>query len=178
MSNTITVTDQGSILAFTFADLMHYHGPGSPGGVAHALKVLERALPLLAPDGLPERREIGVRTAFAGPGARDGMEMATRAVTEGRYVVDETLARPDLGPARERFVFLLTYRGSGVTLALRDGYVGDEFIALVRIAERTAEQEDRLTVLKREMADRLLAGAAADVYDVVDLGGARSSAPA
>lgn len=181
MSNTITVTDQGAVLTFTFADLMHYHGPGSPGGVAHAVKVLERALPLLAPDGPAERREIGVRTAFAGPGARDAVEMVTRAVTEDRYVVDETLARPDLGPPRERFVFRLTYRGRAVTLALREGYVGDEFITLVRTAERTVQQEDRLTVLKREMADRLLAGAATDVYDVVDegdAGGARSSGPA
>jgi hypothetical protein len=42
----------------------------SPGGVAHAYKVLELALPLLAPDGAPERREITVRTAFGCPGAR------------------------------------------------------------------------------------------------------------
>jgi hypothetical protein len=169
VSSAIEVTDQGSVLAFTFTDLMRYHGPGSPGGVAHAVKVLERALPLLAPDGPAERREIGVRTAFGGPGARDGVEMVTRAVTEGRYVLDETLARPDLGPTRERFVFLLTYRGRSVTLALRDGYVGEEFLALVRIAERTVEQENRLTVLKQEMADRLLASAAPDVYDICDV---------
>ncbi|HEX2298801.1 MAG TPA: hypothetical protein VHH34_09835 [Pseudonocardiaceae bacterium] len=166
MSDTIEVTDQGSVLEFTFTDLMRYHGPGSPGGVAHAFKMLERALPLLAPDGPAERREIGVRTAFGGPGARDGVEMVTRAVTEGRYVVDETLARPDLGPARERFVFRVTYRGRGVTLVLRDGYVGDEFVALVGITERTAEQESRFTVVKQEMANRLLSSAASDVYDV------------
>lgn len=166
MSSTIEVTDQGSVLAYTFADLMRYHGPGSPGGVAHAVKVLERALPLLEPDGLAERREIEVRTAFAGPGARDGFEMVTRAVTEGRYVVDDALIRPEHGPTRERFVFHLAYRGREVTLVLRDGYVGEEFIALVRIAERTAEQESRLTVLKHEMAERLLAGDASDVYDV------------
>ncbi|MGH4024667.1 MAG: hypothetical protein ACRDRV_08790 [Pseudonocardiaceae bacterium] len=171
MSSTIEVTDQGSVLAFTFTDLMRYHGPGSPGGVAHAVKVLERALPLLAPDGPAERREIEVRTAFGGPGARDGVEMVTRAVTEGRYVVDETLARPDLGPARERFVFRLTYRGRSVTLVLRDGYVGEEFVALVRIAERTVEQENRFTVLKQEMANCLLSSAASDVYDVCDPAG-------
>lgn len=166
MSSTIEVVDQGGVLAYTFADLMLYHGPGSPGGVAHAVKVLERALPLLEPGALLERREIGVQTAFAGPGARDGFEMVTRAVTEGRYVVDDTLARPEHGLTRERFVFRLSYRGRTVTLVLRDGYVSAEFIALVRIAERTVEQENRLTVLKQEMADRLLASPAADVYDV------------
>lgn len=39
----------GRILGFTYDDLMRYHGPGFPGGVAHAFKVLERGLPLLDP---------------------------------------------------------------------------------------------------------------------------------
>ena len=47
-SVTLGVVDQGVRLEFSFADLMRYHGPGSPGGVAHAYQVLERALPLLA----------------------------------------------------------------------------------------------------------------------------------
>jgi hypothetical protein len=164
--STIEVEDQGTALAYSFEDVMRYHGPGSPGGVAHAVKVMERVLPLLQPGGLAERREIEVETAFAGPGARDAFEMVTRAVTEGRYVVDDALARPGLGPTRERFVFRLGYRGRSVTVVLREGYVGEEFIALARTDERSAEQEDRLTVLKREMAELLLATPAAEVYDV------------
>lgn len=167
MSSTIKVVDQGHVLAYTFEDLMRYHGPGSPGGVAHAVKVIERALPLLQQDGLLERREIWVETAFAGPGARDGFEMVTRAVTEDRYIVDDELARPELGPTGERFVFRLSYRGRSVTIALRPGYVLEEFIALVGKNERSAAEESRLTVLKQEMAERLLASPATDVYDVV-----------
>ncbi len=166
MISTVKVADQESVLAYTFEDLMRYHGPGSPGGVAHAFKVMERVLPLLAPGGLPERREIEVETAFAGPGARDAFEMVTRAVTEGRYVVDDALARPELGRTRERFVFRLGYRGRSVTVALREGYVGEEFLALARMEERTGEEESRLTVLKREMAELLLASPATEVYDV------------
>jgi hypothetical protein len=168
MMSTIEVADQGSALAYTFDDIMLYHGPGSPGGVAHAVKVMERVLPLLEPAGLPERREIEVETAFAGPGARDGFEMITRAVTEGRYLVDDALARPERGPTRERFVFRLGYRGRRVTVVLREGYVGEEFIGLAGMEQRTAEQEDRLTVLKREMAELLLATPAIEVYDVAD----------
>lgn len=168
MMSTIEVADQGSTLAYTFDDIMLYHGPGSPGGVAHAVKVMERVLPLLEPGGLPERREIEVETAFAGPGARDGFEMVTRAVTDGRYHVDDALARPERGPTHERFVFRLGYRGRRVTAVLREGYVGEEFIALARTQQRTAEQENRLTVLKREMAELLLATPAAEVYDVDD----------
>ena len=95
----------GQQLTFSFADLMRYHGPDSPGGVAHAYKVLEAALPLLGPGGPCERRAMTVRTAFGGPGARDGFELVTRAVTEGRYVVDAALARPG-ARARPRAVRL------------------------------------------------------------------------
>ena len=160
----LVVVDQGVRLAFSFADLMRYHGPGSPGGVAHAYKVLERALPLLAPDGVPERREVTVRTAFGGPGARDGFELVLRAVTDGRYTVDPELARPERGRAAERFVFVLGHRERKVTLAVRDGFVTDEFIDLARTDRRTPEQEMRLTALKADMAERVMAAPGDAVY--------------
>jgi len=166
MSSAIVVADQEESIAFSFEDMMRYHGPGSPGGVAHAFKVLERALPLLAPDGPAQRREISVRTAFGGPGARDGFELVTRAVTGDRYVIDLGLERSERGRALARFVFQLGYRDRTVTLAVREGYVSDEFIDLARTNERTGAQESRLTALKRDMADRVMSAAAVDVYDL------------
>jgi hypothetical protein len=161
---TLAVIDQGVRLEFSFADLMRYHGPTSPGGVAHAYKVLEQALPLLAPDGVPERREVAVRTAFGGPGARDAFELVLRAVTGGRCTVDLALARPERGRAAERFVFALAYRDREVTLAVRDGFVTDEFVDLARTEQRTPEQERRLTAFKAGMAERVMAAPAAAVY--------------
>lgn len=165
MTGTIQVVDRGRQIAFSFEDLMRYHGPGSPGGVAHAFKVLERALPLLDPDGPCERREIVVETAFGGPGARDAFEMVTRAVTGDRFRVDPSLGRPERGRALERFVFRLEYRGRRVTLALREGFVTAEFIDLARTQERSPDQERRLDALKREMSERVMARPAGEVYD-------------
>jgi hypothetical protein len=161
----LSLLDAGVPARFTFEDMLRYHGPGSPGGVAHAYKVLERALPLLAPDGPPERREIVVRTAFGGPGARDGFELVTRAVSEGRYTVDPALARPERGRTLERFVFELAYRERAVTLVARAGSVPDELIELVRMDDRSAGQETRLAAVKQEMAERVMASAAVEVYD-------------
>jgi hypothetical protein len=174
-SNTLEVLDQGTPITISFQEMLKYHGPGYPGGVAHALKVMERAFPLLDPELPPERREILIETAFRGPGARDAFEMVTRAVTGDRYVVDPALERADRGTTLERYVFRLRYRDRTVTVIIREGYVTDEFIELSRTARRTAEQEQRLAVLKREMADRLTANPAIDVYDVDD---AMSAAPA
>lgn len=165
MVANIEVVERGRVIAFSFDDMLRYHGGGSPGGVAHAFKVLERALPLLDPDGPCERREIAVETAFSGPGARDAFELVTRAVTGDRLRIDESLARPGRGRTLERFVFRLRYRDRSVTLALREGFVTEEFIDLARTQSRSAEQERRLDTLKLEMADRVMARPAAEVYD-------------
>ena len=151
-----------------FDDLLLTHG--SPGGVALAFKVLERGLPLLGAGGPLARGEVSVRTAFGGPGARDAFELALSAVSEGRYVVEPGLARPELGFARERFVFRLDHAGRSVTLVLREGYVSDEFVALARQDERSEAEEQRLTQLKRELADRVMAEPAEAVYDVAGAG--------
>ncbi len=158
--------EAGEPLAFSFEDMMRYHGPGSPGGVAHAFKVLERVLPELGDGAAVERRALAVRTAFEGPGARDGFELVTRAVTDGRYEIDPSLARPERGIALERFVFRLDYRDSSVTLVLREGFVTEDFIALTRAEGRSADEERRLGELKIGMAERIMSAPAAAVYEV------------
>ena len=166
MTREIVVLERGRPLSCSFEEILKYHGFGSPGGVAHAFKVMERAWPELSPAGAPpERREISVVTAFGGPGARDAFEFVTRAVTGERYVVDPALARAERGRTLERFIFRLRYHGRTVTLLLRDGYVTDEFIDLARAEDRSPEDETRLTVLKQAMADRIMAVPAEDVYD-------------
>ncbi len=161
----IVVFDNLREVAFSFEDMLNYHGGGSPGGVAHAFKVLERGLPLLDDGGGVERREIVIETAFGGPGARDAFELVTRAVTDERFTVDPSLERPEHGRARERFVFRLRYRERDVMLTLREGFVSDEFIELTRRKSRTAAQEHRLTIMKSEMAALVMSAAATDVYD-------------
>ena len=161
----LELADAGRPASFSFEEMLRYHGPGSPGGVAHAFKVLERALPLLDPAAPAERREIVVRTAFGGPGARDGFELVTRAVTEGRYTLEAALARPERGRTLERFVFHLAYRERAVTLVARERTVPEELISLVRTEDPTDEQVARLAELKHAMAEHVMASAAADVYD-------------
>lgn len=168
MTEQLIIREGGKDLAYDFPDLMAYHGFGYPGGVAHAFKVMQRALPLLADRAPPERREIVIRTAFRGPGARDGFEMVTRGLTDGRYTVDAALERPERGETLERYVFHLSYRGTTVRLWIRQGLVRDEFIALGRKQNRTADEEVQLARLKQEMAERLLATPAEEVYDVVE----------
>lgn len=170
---SIAVTERGRTIVFTFQDMLRYHGPGSPAGVACAFKALQRAFGVLSPEGPPPRRSVAVRTSFRGPGARDGFELVTRAVSDGRYLLDRTLVRSDRGRLAEDFVFEVSIGGRSVTLLLRHGWVTEEFIALARTDDRTDAQEERLDVLKAAMADRLIGAAAEQVFDVDQELGAR-----
>jgi hypothetical protein len=167
MTEALTVEERGRTITFTFDDMMRYHGPHSPAGVAMAFKVMQRAFAVLSPDAPPQRRSISVRTAFRGPGARDGFEAVTRAVSDGRYIVDRTLVRTDRGRLLEDFVFVVDVGGHTATLLLREGFVTDEFIDLARTENRSDDQEARLDELKAHLAQRVMAARSAQVYDVV-----------
>jgi hypothetical protein len=168
MTETIEVQERGRTIAYSFEDMLKYHGPGSPGGVAVAFKVLQRAVALLSPDGPPPRREIAVRTSFGGPGARDGFEAVTRAVSGERFTVDSDLARPERGRVVERFVFEVSLGGRSVTLLLREGFVTEEFIDLARKDGRSEQEDAHLDVLKAELAARVMGADAPAVFDLAD----------
>jgi hypothetical protein len=168
--STLEVRDQGHLLVFTFEDLLKYHGRGAVGGAAHGFKVLERVLPLLAGGEPPERLDITIDSAFGGAGARDAFEMVTRAWTGDRFRYDPELAPEAPVAPIGRYFFRFTHRrGTVVDLTLRPGFVTDEFTELATRGPATADEEQHLERLKQEMADRLLARPAADVYDAVTL---------
>lgn len=168
MSETIHVQERGHTLEFSFDDMLRYAGPHSPAGVATAFKVMQRAFAVLSPGEPVPRRLVVVRTAFQGPGARDGFEAVTRAVTDGRYTVDLGLARPDRGRRLQSFVFEIGLGDRSATLLLRDGFVTAEFINLAGKSDRSDAEEHRLDALKADLARRLLAAPAEQVYDVAE----------
>jgi hypothetical protein len=163
----LEILDHGDLITFTFEDLLKYHGRGAIGGVAHGFKVMERALPLLADGEPPEREGIVIDSAFGGAGARDAFEMVTRTVTGGRFRFDPDLAPDAPDSPIGRYFFRFTYRdGPAVDLTLRPGLVSDEFVDLARRGASNPEEEAKLERMKQDMADRLMALPASEVYDV------------
>lgn len=84
----LELTERGEPIAFSFEDVLRYHGGHSPGGAAIAYKVLEAALPLL---GGCDRREIEIATAFGAE--RDAAQEARLTVLK-RALAERVLARP------------------------------------------------------------------------------------
>ncbi len=163
---TLVVLDHGEPVSIAFEDLLKYHGRSSIAGVAHAFKAMERAFPLLSPNGPPERYDITVETGFPGGGARDAFEMVTRAVTGDRY---ELASAPPATEAPEapggHFFFRLGYRGATVELVARAGVVAEEFVQVACREAPTPAEAARAQELKEEMASRLLSLPADEVYD-------------
>lgn len=165
----LTVIDGGRPHGFTFDEMLKYHGPLAPGGVAHAYKVMERAFAVLCPLIPPTRRNIRIETSFGGPGARDAIEMVTRAVTGERYTVDSDFGLPFAEAGyRSRYVFRVFHGSEKVTLLLRPGLVREEFLELAAKKDRSSDENIHLAWLKDEMAGRLMELHASAVYDIVE----------
>lgn len=162
----LTVREGGVAIDYALADLLKYHGPLFPGGVALGLKVMERAFALLAAPGTIERRDVRIETAFPGPGARDAFEMVTRAVTGDRFTLDRSLGTPDMPGGKDwRYFFRLRYRGGTAELAVRHGLVLPEFLALSAKTDRTAAEEREVMRLRQDLSDRLMAAPADQIFD-------------
>jgi hypothetical protein len=164
----ILVEELGQLLEFSYTDMLCYAGPSSPIGVATALKVMQRAFAALSPNHPPQRRSVVIRTALVELGARDGFESVTRAVTDGRYTVDPALTRSDRGRLLQDFVFQVSVSGRVATLLLRPGFITADFIDLADRTERTQAEESHFDQVKAQLAQRVLAAAAEDVYEVVN----------
>lgn len=166
-SDGLSVADQGTQLSFLFPDLLRYAGPASPASLAMAYQAMALCFPLLDGGKLPERREIGIETAYGGPGARDGFELVTRAVTGGRYLVTATLERPERGFTLHKFVFRVAYRDQACTLLVRPSMVDDEFMAMARTHDRSEGDQQRFNEMKVAHMSRLLAARPDEVFEVV-----------
>lgn len=165
---TLWVLDHGNPIGFSFADLVKYHGRASIGGVALGFKAMQQALPLLG-DGNPvERYDIDIETEFGGPGTRDAFELVTRAVTGDRYTVNLDMGAEGAPDAPQgRFFFRFGCHQVTVDLTLRAGLVSEEFNQLVRKGPDTPDEETLLIRLKEDLATRLMALPAEQVYDAV-----------
>ena len=147
VAEIIRVRERGRTIEFTFDDLMRYHGPDRRRRrecVQGAATCVRGAVARRTAAAAVRRGPDG----FRGPGARDGFEAVTRAVTDDRYIVDRSLVRSDRGRLREDFVFEVSIGDRTVTLVLRDGFVTEEFIDLARTDNRTGAEESRLDELK------------------------------
>lgn len=177
MSEAIYVRDQETVIAISYPEMLKYHGRAYVAGVAIAYKLLESALPSLAGKEIMPRDKISILLGVNGPGIIDGIEMVTRANTQGRLTVDQRIAfdkdAPDAADGKGgKYYFEVACKGKKVSLTLKHGLIPAEFIELshkVYAGTITAEEAIKLQKLKEEIAAFLMASAAGDLFTLVGI---------
>lgn len=169
MKTCLKVMDRQDVLHISYEDLVKYHGRLNIGGVALAYKVLEYAFARLSPLRPPRREKIQIFTAFPGSGVIDGFEMVTRAVTQGRFALDEDYDEPRaLAGTSGRFYFHITYDGESLALTPKAGLVPEAFLAMgrkIKAGQASDEDKAHFQEMKESLAAALMGLKAEAIFD-------------
>ena len=174
---TLAYKDVDGPIEISFDDVKKYHGTRSLCGLTVGYTVLGAAWASLS-DGEPlDRNDITVETAFGGPGARDAVEMVTRAVSREAFQLvsdkqpDENIAEA----AKGAYWYKITVNGRAVELGLKQDILPKDFIRLRRkslAGEASTEEMETFRGLQYELSNRLLSMdplSAFNVLSVTDL---------
>lgn len=170
-SPTIRIRDGEDLIELTFAEVEKYHGQGSIGGAALGFQVLRAGLRALFPDAPPRRDEIAIVTGHPGPGFRDAFELVTRAVTRDAYRVDTSRPEGRYNPfhAHAYSWSIASADGRAAELVLREGLIPLRFFELWDLVGQgvaTATDRQELNVVKRQVADEVLARPLGELFSV------------
>jgi len=172
--NTLSFKDIDGPIEISFDDLKKYHGTRSLCGLSVGYTVLGAAWASLS-DGEPlERDDITVETAFGGPGARDAVEMVTRAVSRDAFqiVSDKQPDAQIAEAAKGAYWYRITAKGRAVELGLKQDILPKDFIRLRRIllaGNATAEEAATFRGLQRELSNRLLSMDPSSAFNVLSI---------
>ena len=155
------IQDIDGSIEITFDDVKKFHGTRSLCGLTVGFTVLRAAWASLS-DGKPlDRNDISVATAFPGPGARDAVEMVTRAVSRGAFKVVSD-KQPDgqiAEAAKGAYWYKFTGNGKSVEIGLKPDVMPKDFVRLRRkLLDQKATDEEKTTFrgLQFELSNRLL----------------------
>lgn len=173
MEDVIKIMDGETLLQISYDDMVKYHGRFNIGGVAIAYKAIWLGFAKLSPDRVPARNETGFFSGMSGSGVLDGAEMVLRARTRGTLAVDPVLGADAAiaGGCRGRFYFEVLVGMDKISLALKSGFITDEFTALAKgfnEGKLSSEQLKRLQIVKENLAAAIMRTPAEKVFDIVE----------
>ena len=157
----LTVCDEEGEMSFNREDLIRYSGQGHLIASALVMRVLSDAFARLSPGKVPDRKQIRVLSAFPGLGVRDHIELVTRAVTDGRYIVD-TSAGPDYAPTSAiggRMYFVVAVGEKAISYVMNPDIFNDRWrqeVAAFQKGASTPEEHARYVAYKYEVVGELM----------------------
>lgn len=150
----LAVADKGLPLSITYGAMLRYAGRQSECGVAAAYMLLRQALPLLAREGMPERKDLSIRCGIFGKGIVDGLEMVTRAAGGGRLEIDERLGEGQVvapeGQTGGSFLFDIAVGTRKGRFILKKALDPERYFELCRLRDIRGLDDDEKREIERE----------------------------
>ncbi len=145
MTNYLAVADQHGEIIFQLEDLVRYSGMGGLIGSGIVLKLLSRAFADLSPNQPPIRSELFILSSFPGSDVVDGIELVTKAVSTGRYILDTEKAPKEAPPypAGGRLYFEVLYRGRSFAYTFSPKIFDQEWFNQVQKNRKDCKSEER-----------------------------------
>ncbi len=144
MTNYLTVADQHGNIIFQLGDLMRYSGMGGLIASGVVLRLLSRAFADLSPDQPPIRSELFVLSSVPSSDVVDGIELVTKAVSTGRYILDTEKAPEEAPPVPEggRLYFEILYHGKSFGYTFSPDIFNQEWFNQIQKNQNGTESED------------------------------------
>ena len=156
----LLVRHDGAEIAIGHDDLLKYTGRKNIIAAALSYRLMKWMFSVLSPDAPPERSLVNFRIAFGGPGIIDCLEMATRAQSENRLIVDPLCGFPDAPPAPDgRFYFEASYGNQFCSAFPRAEVFPPDFVELVCLYQEgggTPSEQAAYLRMKNSFAARIL----------------------
>ncbi|MDR1623343.1 MAG: hypothetical protein LBS00_13330 [Synergistaceae bacterium] len=165
------VQDEFGTYRIGYEDAVKYHGRRYIAGVAVGFQCLNLAFAELSKGKAAERSKVRFFSGMKGLGVKDAVEMVTRCVSGGRYVVDTEVVAEDSAPGTPgegRFYFEVFYGTRMVRLRLKHGLVPGEFAPLCLKDEAKAiapEELKRLQEIKENVAAYVIGHDPREIFD-------------
>jgi len=169
MNPQLRLRDAIGEITITYEEMCKYHGKDFLGGVALAFKVLELAFRKLMDGEFPERSKIRLVLGFSPPGVMDGIEYATRALSQHRIIIDPQVG---IGPksVSGSYYFEVHYGKKKIVMWLKEGLLPGDFFDLARkgfSGVATADELKRWHDYKVELGAAIIAK---DPEEVLEIG--------
>lgn len=154
------VRHKGAELTIGHDDLLKYTGRKNIVAAALTYRLMKWMFSVLSPDEPPERSNLHFRIAFGGPGIIDCLEMATRAQSENRLVVDPYCMVAEAPKAPDgHFYFEASYGGLFCSAFPRQTVFPPDFVERVCLYQEGGGTEAEQTAylrMKQNFSARIL----------------------
>ncbi len=162
MTNYLTVADQQGNIIFQLEDLMRYSGLSGLIASGVVLRLLGKAFADLSPNRPPNRSEIFVLSSFPGSDVVDGIELVTKAVSTGRYILDTEKAPKEAppSPVGGRLYFEVLYHGKSFAYTFSPEIFNQEWFNQVLKNQKgcdSAEEHSKYLQFKFSVLGKLIA---------------------